>query len=214
MAADGMRSAQTIDPDRKVRRRREWEDTRRPAWVMWLSVACLVGLAATVIALAGSDRMSTPQAINGDVLGPDNDEPLEDYVRRAGESLDGMTGEDERWALVTPQVPAGPEMLADIFRGQAELRVSTLLAGGLQWPVPEPADGFRRADVFDTARGQMAQNAGTGTDDDSLNVLGVLVHGAPEHLRTVDDSPDVLAVEVLPPDAAHGRFGLRPVTPE
>lgn len=209
-----MRASQTIAPDRKVRRKREWEDTRRPAWVMWLSVVCVVGLAVTVIALAGSERMSRPQAINGDTLGPDNSESVEQYVERAEGTVDGMSGDEARWALVTPVEPAGTEALAEAFSGLSELRVSTLLAGEIQWTVPEPADGYRRADVFDTAREQIAGNAGTAQDDDALDVLGVLVHGTPTQLRDVDGRAGVLAVEALPPDAAYGRFGLRPVMPE
>lgn len=210
-----MRSSQRIAPDRKVRRRREWEDTRRPAWVMWLSVLCLVALAVTVIALAGSDRMSRPQAINGDTLGPDNSETLDEYVDRAGTSLDelGSDGADAAsWALVTPQHPADAQELGAVFRGLPDLRVSTLLSGESRWPVPEPADGMQREDVFTVARGQMAANAGTGEDDDALDVVGVLVHGTPEDLRSLADRDDVLAVEALPADAEYGRFGLRPVT--
>ena len=68
------RSAEQIPADKRTRRRLEWEDTRRPAWVMWLSVACLITLVVTVIALSNSDRMSQATAINGDVLGPETGE--------------------------------------------------------------------------------------------------------------------------------------------
>lgn len=219
MADVGPRPSRRIAPDRRVRRRREWEDTRRPAWVMWLSVVCLVCLVVTVVALAGSERMSRPQAVNGDVLGPDNSETVDDYLARAAESVqggqDGQEGADSgepRWALVTPLTPAGPDELAEIFSGMSGLRVSTLLAGESRWQIPEPADGHRRADVFTASREQVAANAGVGPGDPSLDVLGVLVHGTPEELRELDGRPGVLAVEALPPDAAYGRFGSRPVT--
>jgi hypothetical protein len=218
MAGVGPRPSRRIAPDRKVRRRREWQDTRRPAWVMWLSVACVVGLVVTVVALAGSERMSRPQAINGDMLGPDNSETVDDYLVRAGASVQeaetqAAQGSDEpRWALVTPLTPAGPEELAEIFSGMSALRVSTLMAGESRWQVPEPADGHRREDVFTASREQVAASAGVGLDDPSLDVLGVLVHATPADLRELDDRPGVLAVEALPPDAAYGRFGLRPVT--
>ncbi|WP_420100015.1 hypothetical protein [Corynebacterium sp.] len=220
MAASGARPSRRIAPDRKVRRRREWEDTRRPAWVMWLSVACLVCLAVTVIALAGSERMSRPQAINGDALGPDNSETLDGYLDRAAASVQDAvddTGDGQgagRWALVTPVAPSGPDALAEIFGGMSDLRVSTLLFGNSRWEIPEPADGHRRADVFTTARDQVAVSAGTAQDDPALDALGVLVHGTPDDLADLADRPGVLAVEALPADAAYGRFGVRPVTVE
>lgn len=211
-----MRTSRKIAPDRKVRRRREWEDTRRPAWVMWLSVLCLVALAGTVIALAGSDRMSQPQAINGDMLGPDNSETLDEYVTRAGTTWQDTadTSEEARWALVTPVEPAGTQELTEIFSGMSGMRVSTLLYANSRWEIAEPADGHRREDVFAGARDQVAANAGAGEDDPALDVLGVLVHATPDGLAALDDREDVLAVEALPPDASYGRFGLRPVTAE
>lgn len=218
-----MRSSEQIKPNRKVRRKREWEDTRRPAWVMWVSLACLLALLVTVLALTGSDRMSKPQAINGDALGPDNRESVVEYVERARETLEpGVDGTDgtgsadgteARWALVTPVAPAGTEALSEIMSDQSDLRVSTLLSGGSQWALPEPAAGHRREDVFAEARELIAANAGTEIDDPSLDVLGVVVHGTPDQLRALAERGDVLAVEALPPDAVFGRFGLRPVAP-
>lgn len=213
MASAGSRPSRRIAPNRKVRRRREWEDTRRPAWVMWLSVVCLVCLAVTVIALASSERMSRPQAINGDVLGPDNSETVDEYLTRAAESVqDAEPPDAARWALMSPAEPADPDELAEIFSGMSALRVSTLLSAESRWEIPEPADGHRRADVFAATREQVAASAGVGLDDPSLDVLGVLVHGTPAELQELSERPDVLAVEALPPDAAYGRFGLRPVT--
>lgn len=216
MASTGSRPSRRIAPNRKVRRRREWEDTRRPAWVMWLSVVCLVCLAVTVIALASSERMSRPQAINGDVLGPDNSETVDEYLTRAAESVQDAEptepADAARWALMSPAEPADPDELAEIFSGMSALRVSTLLSAESRWEIPEPADGHRRADVFAATREQVAASAGVGLDDPSLDVLGVLVHGTPAELRELSGRPGVLAVEALPPDAAYGRFGLRPVT--
>lgn len=216
MASAGSRPSRRIAPNRKVRRRREWEDTRRPAWVMWLSVVCLVCLAVTVIALASSERMSRPQAINGDVLGPDNSETVDEYLTRAAESVQDAEptepADAARWALMSPADPADPDELAEIFSGMSALRVSTLLSAESRWEIPEPADGHRRADVFAATREQVAASAGVGLDDPSLDVLGVLVHGTPAELRELSGRPGVLAVEALPPDAAYGRFGLRPVT--
>ncbi|MGO1949248.1 MAG: hypothetical protein ACTH1D_06410 [Mycobacteriaceae bacterium] len=210
------RTPAQIPENRKVRRKREWEDTRRPAWVMWVSVLCLVALAVTVVVLSNSDRMSKPQAINGDSLGPDNRETLPEYLERAQASLDDMGdyGDGARWALVTPGQPADPGALSMMVSDQPDLRVSTLLTGNLQWPLPEPAAGHRREDVFASARELIAVNAGLEVGDPAIDTLGVVVHGTPDELTALAGRGDVLSVEALPPDAVFGRIGLRPVTAE
>ncbi|AGP30601.1 hypothetical protein [Corynebacterium terpenotabidum] len=206
-----LRSAEQIPANHRTRRRLEWEDTRRPAWVMWLSVACLLALVVGVFALSNSDRMSKATAINGDVLGPETEETTDAYLARAAESLAAATGEDARWALVSPDAPADVAALTAIFTDQPDLRVSTLLAGGVQWPIPEPTSGHRREDVFTAARQRVAASAGVPDTDEVLAITGVIVYGTPEQLRAVAATEGVRAVEVLPPDAVYGRFGMRPL---
>jgi hypothetical protein len=208
-----MRASEKIPADRRTRRKLDWEDTRRPAWVMWLSVACLVVLVAVVIALSTSDRVSGPQAVNGDSLGITTGEEVPAYVDRARGSLDAMTGDVPRWALVTPDHPATVDDLTAVFSPLPDIRVSTLLAGGTQQAVPEPAAGHQRADVFATARERAAAGAGAPVDDPALDVLGVVVHAAPADLTTLAHTPGVLAVEAAPQDAVFGRIGFRPVAP-
>lgn len=205
------RSAEQIPVDKRTRRRLEWEDTRRPAWVMWLSVACLIALLVTVIALSNSDRMSQATAINGDVLGPETGESTGDYLARAGEALAATTGDAPRWALVSPDGPADVAALTAVFTDQPGLRVSTLLAGGVQWALPEPSVGHRREDVFAQARHRVAASAGIPDTDEALGITGVIVHGTPAELHSLASTPGVRAVEPLPADAVYGRFGMRPL---
>lgn len=205
------RSAEQIPADKRTRRRLEWEDTRRPAWVMWLSVACLITLVVTVIALSNSDRMSQATAINGDVLGPETGESTGDYLARAGEALAATTGDAPRWALVSPDGPADVAALTAVFTDQPALRVSTLLAGGVQWALPEPSLGHRREDVFAQARHRVAGSAGIPDTDKALGITGVIVHGTPAELHSLASTPGVRAVEPLPVDAVYGRFGMRPL---
>lgn len=205
------RSAEQIPADKRTRRRLEWEDTRRPAWVMWLSVACLIALLVTVIALSNSDRMSQATAINGDVLGPETGESTGDYLARAGEALAATTGDAPRWALVSPDGPADVAALTAVFTDQPALRVSTLLAGGVQWALPEPSLGHRREDVFAQARHRVAGSAGIPDTDKALGITGVIVHGTPAELHSLASTPGVRAVEPLPADAVYGRFGMRPL---
>ncbi|WP_297009463.1 hypothetical protein [uncultured Corynebacterium sp.] len=205
------RSAEQISADRRTRRRLEWEDTRRPAWVMWVSVACLVALVVTVVALSNSDRLSRPTAVNGDVLGPETGESTGDYLSRAADTLASTTGDAPRWALVSPDGPADVAALTAVFSDQPDLRVSTLLAGGVQWALPEPAVGHRREDVFIGARQRVAASAGVPDTDEALRITGVIVHGTPAELHAVASTPGVRAVEPLPADAVYGRFGVRPL---
>lgn len=205
------RSAEKIPADRRTRRRLEWEDTRRPAWVMWLSVVCLVALAAAVVALANTDRMSRPTAVNGDVLGPQNGETVDSYIVRAGQTLAEDGDGRPRWALVSPESPADVAALTALFTGDPELRVSTLLSGGVQWPVPEPSVGHRREDVFTAVRHRVALSAGIPDNDEAMRITGIVVRGTTGQLRTLASAPGVRAVEALPGDAVYGRFGMRPL---
>lgn len=204
-------AAEKIPADRRTRRRLEWQDTRRPAWVMWLSVLCVLALVVTVIALSNSDRMSRPTAVNGDSLGPETGESLDDYATRAAATLAGTDA--ARWALVTPDAPVDTAGLTALFlpsAGVDDLRVSTLLVGGVQWAVPEPAVGRRREDVFTAVRDRAAVSAGVPATDVSLSVAGVLVHAPTAVLRDLASTPGVRAVEALPADAVYGRFAVRP----
>ncbi|MDH2455929.1 hypothetical protein QDW14_05485 [Corynebacterium bovis] len=204
------RTPRTVARDRRRERALDWEATRRPAWVMWLSVACVVLLLVAVVALANSDRRAKPTAVNGDVLGPDR-ETVAEYTRRARGELDAMTGDEARWALVTPATAQGPDGLAQLFGDLADVRVSTLLVGpNARETLPEPARGARRIDVFTAARDTLAVEAGTEPTDPALDAEGVLVHARPDALREIARR-GVRAVEPLPPDAVYGRFALRSV---
>lgn len=206
-----LRSAEAIPADNRMRRKLEWEDTRRPAWVMWLSVLCLLVLVVSVFALANSVRMSRPMAINGDTLGPETSESVDDYVRRAAASIADASDDQPRWAMVSPDAPADVPTLSAIFADHPALRVSTLLAGGAQWPVPEPAIGHRREDVFAAVRDRILATSLFPGGAEDIGITGIIVRGTPEELAAVADTPGVKAVEALPPDAVYGRFGMRPM---
>lgn len=210
----GIRSSARIPVDRRMKRKLEWEDTRRPAWVMWLSVACVVSLVVLLIALSNSDRMSRPTAVNGDALGPETGESIDAYRHRAAATLADATGDAARWALVTPEHPVGVPGLTALFAPSVEdsdLRVSTLLTGQSQWPLPEPSVGHRREDVFTAAWNTIARTAGVADSDPSLLTGGIVVHATPAQLTALATVPGVLAVEALPPDAVYGRFAMRPL---
>lgn len=202
------RLSQSVPADKKRSRQLDWEDTRKPAWVAWLSVLCVIAILVGVLALSGSDRTSAPQNINGDRLGPYDVATTEEYEQQAADAMAAMEGDAPRWALVTPREPMQPRELAGALQSP-KLRVSTLLVGPIQWVTPEPAAGQRRADVLRQAEESMAVAAGLRPSD--IRADGVLVYGAPEELKAVDESPDVRAVEPAHPGAVYGRMGVRPV---
>lgn len=204
-------AAEAIPANKRMRRKLEWEDTRRPAWVMWLSMLCLVLLFVSIFALANSVRMSRPTAINGDMLGPQNGESIDAYATRAAATIADVSDDQPRWALLSPEEPADVAALSAIFTDHPELRVSTLLAGGLQWQVPEPAVGLRREDVFAAVRDRMSATAFFPDGSGELRITGVIVRGTPVQLAALAATPHVKAVEALPPDAVYGRFGMRPI---
>ena len=63
------RNPQRLKANKKRQRQLDWEDTRRPAWVAWLSGICLIAMGFGVIAMSASDLTAKPPNINGDQLG-------------------------------------------------------------------------------------------------------------------------------------------------
>ena len=57
-------------------------------WKQWVSAGCLVAMLVAVVAASYSDRTAKPMAINGDSLGPDTGESLDEYApSRSSHSL-------------------------------------------------------------------------------------------------------------------------------
>lgn len=204
------RQSQSFAVNKKRRRELDWEDTRKPAWVAWVSILCIIALFVAVLALSQSDRISKPQNINGDQLGPYDLSRVE-YDREAEKLIGEMQGDQPRWALVSPDKAVNSKELTAMFKGMDSLRVSTLLLGPIQWKLAEPAMGKTREDVFQQAVGIMSKGSGIRAQD--IRFDGVLVHGTPQELRELDNKPGVFAVEPAHPEAVYGRIGVRPLTP-
>lgn len=154
--------------------------------VAGLSTAALIAL---VLALGQSDRVSKPMNINGDSLGMDNETP-EDYQARARISLE--EADEPSFALITFTEPLNAGEASILLKPLP--RVNARLTETAAIPLPEPIKGKSRADVL-------------GNEP----IPGVIVYASGDLLRTVAKDKRVFAIEVLPPDAAWGRFGIRPV---
>lgn len=206
-----IRRSRKIQRDKKRFRQLDWEDTRRPAWVAWLSLVCLLVMFLGVLALSTSDRTSKPQPVNGDTLGPFGVSGVE-YQREADEKLAQADGDGPRWALVSPELEWSAEELTDLLRG-FDSRVSTLLYGpGVQIPVPEPAVGHTRRDVIDLAAQELSRASQNTISPDEVRFSGVIVYAPLAALRELrDSSPLVFAVEPAADGAVLARMGIRSV---
>ncbi|MEZ2120955.1 MULTISPECIES: hypothetical protein [unclassified Corynebacterium] len=174
-----------------------------------VSTAVLVG---SVAWLSTSDRVAKPMPVNGDTLGRDNTESLEEYRLRASESLRSASANDPGFALVTFRELQPTESAAQILE-QADIgRVNALvLEGAVPVALPEPTGAEGRREVFDRTLTLIGDSLGEGHDLLDRRLRAVVVWEDGRHLRFLAREPEVLAIEVLPPDAVWGRIGVQPV---
>ncbi|WP_156806761.1 hypothetical protein [Corynebacterium capitovis] len=133
-------------------------------------------------------------------------ESREEYAQRAGQSLNDARA--DAFALVTFQgaVAFGEAQSALGFAARVDAVIFPSLPPRA---VPEPVAGETRADVFgrEAARARQAFPQAAVADQ----LAGAVVFGAGDELRRVAQSPFVATVEVLPPGAVWGAFGIAPV---
>ncbi|WP_080794125.1 hypothetical protein [Corynebacterium pacaense] len=171
-----------------------------------VAALCLVALLLLVLMLSTDDRVAKPMAINGDSLGQVSGETPEQYRQRAAMTLESATG--PAFALVTFEQPVAPELAATELEPLARVSAITL-DGSTPVELPEPTGTEGRREVFDRAIAQ-ADRRMDGLAPQHIDAAVVYDSGA--NLRAVAQRGGVFAVEVLPTDAAWGRFGVRPVT--
>lgn len=151
-----------------------------------VSTAVLIVL---VFVLGHSDRVSKPTNINGDVVGMESETP-QDYQARARITLEEAN--EPAFALITFVEPLNAGEASVVL--EPIPRVNARMTETVVVPLPEPVAGASRADIL-------------GHDP----IPGVIVYAPGDILRKVAADKRVFAIEVLPPDAAWGRFGIRPV---
>lgn len=170
-----------------------------------IAVVAIILLVTGFIFAMNSDRTSKPMLINGDSLGALSGETLEQYQARAAETLaeaNQAQEPDQRttnsFGLVTFTEPLSAaeasELLAGLDRVNAVLTEQNLVPVA----IPEPTGGETRADVFRRAVGEQP-------------IIGVIAWASAGQFSDVAANQRAFAVEVLPADAAWGRFGIRPV---
>lgn len=170
--------------------------------------------------------------VSTDRLGPDQGEPVTEYLDRAHETLIGPDDGD-RWALVsfTGYRPAVGlrEQVGDIRIGQALYQVPL---PGVATPLtavqtPGSDTALRRSGI--DAAWQLADQRGYVTGERTARTLdvsiarlrdgracspGVVVRAPLSRLRELAARPGIRAVQALPADAVAGRFAVGPLLPD
>ncbi|WP_327147558.1 hypothetical protein [Nocardia sp. NBC_01329] len=170
--------------------------------------------------------------VSTDRLGPDQGEPVTEYLDRARETLTGPDDGD-RWALVsfTEYRPAAVlrERVGGIRVGQALYqvplpRVATPL---IAVQTPDSDTALRRSgtdaawQLADRRRYVTAERTARILDvaiarlrDDRACSPGVVVRAPLSRLRELAGRPGIRAVQALPADAVAGRFAVEPLLPD
>lgn len=171
-----------------------------------LAVLAAVALAGALVFAYVDDATHRPVAPQGDMLGTESGESFSSYVQRAGASL--AEADETAYALVTFAGPLDPAEAAAVLEPVDRVN-AMIVALAAPFPLPEPVAGETRRDVFERELGRIADSlAGVPSPE---RIDAVVVRDGGDVLRAVASQPQVAAVEVLPPDAAWGRFGVRPV---
>ncbi|GGL04194.1 hypothetical protein [Nocardia jinanensis] len=170
--------------------------------------------------------------VSTDRLGPDQGEPVSEYLGRARETLTGAD-DGERWALVSfteyRSAAVLRDQVGDIRIGQALYqvplpRVATPL---IAVQTPDTDTALRRSGT--DAAWQLADRRRYVTDDRSARILevgiarlrdgsacspGIVVRAPLSRLRELSEHPGIRAVQALPADAVAGRFAVGPLLPD
>ncbi|MGN5240565.1 MULTISPECIES: hypothetical protein [unclassified Rhodococcus (in: high G+C Gram-positive bacteria)] len=194
--------------------------------VSWSATAALV----LAVLLAGVLNPVRPASVRTDALGPDNGEQVADYLGRAESTLTEL-GPDPSWALVSFVEPLDVAAVAAL---PGTLRVAQVLfrvpIDRVQTPfvtvavsahpealqrAPDVAAGRLRSTAAASDRaGLIAAVSAERLAAECACVVGIVVRGTGDQLRTAATAPEVRAVEALPSDAVAGRFSVRPLLPE
>lgn len=208
-----------------------------------LGIAAAAAAFAALIVGLGVATPPRPAIIATDRLGPENGEPVAEYLARARDSLSGADA-DRHWALISftegitaARIPeyAGGLRISEITYHVPLDRVVT--------PIVTVAVPAGEAVAVDSAKAAAAQveymismNERAGgveamtpaeirtTRVQTLTaarlragcacVVGLVVHGTLPELRNLATRPGVRAIEALPADAPAGVFALVPLLPE
>ena len=178
-----------------------------------LAAFAVVALAGVLVFAFLDDATRRPVAPQGDMLGMDSGEGFGDYAARAGTTLLDAPADEPAFALLTFAQPLAPAEAAPVLEPLDRVN-AMIIALASPFALPEPIAGETREDVFGRELDRIAASlAGVGDVPVPERIDAVVVHDTGDVLREVAEAPEIITAEVLPPDAAWGRFGVRPVSP-
>ena len=179
---------------------------RAPA-VNMAAAACGVLLAVVGVTAIGVLTPAQQPGVQGDMLGPQPGEAMNDYVTRAETSLQNADTQSA-YALVTFDAPCDPAAAARRVRVVARVD-ALLLVDAPAHPIPEPTGSEDRPDVFAREAQRAAKRAQTkGVALNPTAIGAVVVYAPGDDLRAIAETAGVHAVEALPSDAVWGMFGI------
>ena len=178
-----------------------------------VAIVSIIVLVALVAWASYQDQTGKPQPYNGDSLGRDTSETIDSYLSRADNSLAEAPADEKAFALVTFNDPMPTAAAGPIFEKAGIGRVNALIVdAAVPIPLPEPVEPDNRAVVFDRALQRVAGTVGADPTSKDFWIRGAVVRDTGDKLRELKkSSSEIMAVEVLPPDAAWGLFGVQPV---
>lgn len=192
-------------------------------WAVLLAVA--LGLAFWL----GSGTPVRVARPDGDRLGPQSGQAVEEYLGEARSSLAEAPAGERRWALLSPAAEWTPDELwaraaglDRIGRVLVRVRIPGVATPTATVPPGQSADGVRAVNelaaqampglVAEGERGEaIARVAASRLRAGAPAVVGVVVRGTGEALRAVAGRPGVRSVQVLPREGA--RFGVSALLP-
>lgn len=176
-----------------------------------LAALAVVGLLGVLVLAFLDDATHKPVPPQGDMLGTESGENFAAYARRAETSLIDAPADQPVYALVTFAEPLTPQRAGVVLESLERVN-AMIVAMAAPFALPEPVAGEGRADVFQRELdriGDSLQGVSSVPVPELLDAVVVRDNG--EVLRTLSAADDIATIEVLPPDAAWGRFGVRPV---
>ena len=171
----------------------------------------VASLLAGLMWLAGGDDYARPRPFAGDHLGQHAQQPDAEYQSLADDSLATALADapgHNAFAMISFTEPlTGAEagaLVADLHR------VGTVITQDLHiLDLPEPTEASTRVAAGSRAE-VFANTVSAASDATTPGIIAVVAYDTPRRLAPLANSPHVYAVEVLPPDAVFGQFGISP----
>lgn len=202
---------------------------------MWLGCGAVIAVLVMVTGVA----VSPPPGVRGvESLGPDTGASVSGYLGDAAARLGEVGADEQRWALLSPQVELTAESAARLVNGVRTARVL------LRVPLPRVQTALLTAEIADQggqgalaaelsaaqrrAAGRLAavqqvsdgrERAVAGVSAARLGagcacVVGLLLRGSGARLRAVAGRSGVRALTPAPAGAGYGDLALAPLLPE